>query len=380
MAQPATETEFSLDTAAELASEEHEESAIRGRSPWYLAWRRLRRNYVAFAFLFLFILIVVACGLAGVYANDVAHTGQNTNHVLETVTANGRSIPVVSQGGYLNNKGKPCSTSDTHCRLIASIPIAPQWWNAGGKFALGADANGRDIAVRLLYGGRTSLIVGIGSSAICVFFAVILALLAGYFRGWTDFVITRFFDLFYAFPVILLGIALGAALAINGLHWSLPLGFVHIHINIQSGSILIPTLVISYVLIPYVGRPLRGQVLSLREKEFVEAAIAQGSGPLRVMFTELLPNITSSVLVFFTLIIANNIVLEAALSYLGAGVQPPTPSWGTLIADGQDLIVTRPWLALAPGLMIVLTVLSLNVFGDGLRDALDPRAKVRVEH
>jgi peptide/nickel transport system permease protein len=131
---------------------------------------------------------------------------------------------------------------------------------------------------------------------------------------------------------------------------------------------------------PSIARVIRGMTLSLREKEFVEAAISQGASPLRVMFSELLPNITSSLLVFFTLIIANNIVLEAALSFLGAGVQPPTPSWGTLISDGQTLIVTRPWLALAPGLAIVLTVLSLNVFGDGLRDALDPRAKVRVEH
>jgi peptide/nickel transport system permease protein len=134
------------------------------------------------------------------------------------------------------------------------------------------------------------------------------------------------------------------------------------------------------VLVPYVGRPLRGQILSLREKEFIEAAIAQGASPLRVMFSELLPNIASSIIVFFTLIIANNILLETALSFLGAGVQPPTPSWGTLIADGQDLIVTRPWLSLAPGIAIVLTAVSLNVFGDGLRDALDPRAKVRVEH
>jgi peptide/nickel transport system permease protein len=260
--------------------------------------------------------------------------------------------------------------------LFSAIPIGPTWFGAGGKYVLGADANGRDIAVRLLYGGRNSLIVGVGSTGICVFFAVVLALLAGYFGGWIDFVITRFFDLFYAFPVVLLGIALGSALAIAGLDWNLGL----FRLKVVSGSLWIPTLVISYVLIPYVGRPLRGQVLSLREKEFVEAAISQGASPLRVMFSELLPNITSSVLVFFTLIIANNIVLEAALSFLGAGVQPPTASWGTLIADGQTLIVTRPWLALAPGIAIVLTVLSLNVFGDGLRDALDPRAKVKIEH
>src|SRR6185312_4007096 len=113
---------------------------------------------------------------------------------------------------------------------------------------------------------------------------------------------------------------------------------------------------------------------------FVESAVAQGAGPLRIMFGELLPNVASTVLVFFTLIIANNILTEAALSFLGAGVQPPNPSWGTLISDGQDHIATAPWLAIAPGIAIVLSVLALNVFGDGLRDALDPRAKVRIEH
>jgi peptide/nickel transport system permease protein len=355
---PRAESEFTLDTAAELAAAEPE--AIRGRSPWYLAWRRLRRNYFAFFSLAIFILVVAVCAAAPLYAHHIAHTGPNDQHVLDTVKVNGHPVDVVSQGGVI--KGK----------LVASIPIGPTWFSAHGHFVLGADRLGRDIAVRLLYGGRNSLLVGIGSSAICVFFAVILALAAGYFGGWIDFVITRFFDLFYAFPVVLLGIALGSALAINGFH--------HFGINIQSGSLWIPLLVISYVLIPYVGRPLRGQVLSLREKEFVEASISQGASPLRVMFSDLLPNIMSSVLVFFTLIIANNIVLEAALSFLGAGVQDPTPSWGKLISQGQELIVTRPALALAPGIAIIITVLSLNIFGDGLRDALDPRAKVRVEH
>jgi peptide/nickel transport system permease protein len=359
LAQPATETEFTLDTAAELAAEESG-AVIRGRSPWYLAWRRLRRNYVAFAFLGLFVLIVVACILAPLYAHHVAHTGPNNTHVLDTITVHGKQVDVVSKGGVLGGK------------LVASTPIGPQWFAAGGKYVLGADQLGRDIAVRMLYGGRTSLIVGIVSSLVCVVAATILALLAGFYGGWLDFVITRFFDLFYAFPVILLGIALGAALAINGIHWG--------PIKVGSGSIWIPTLVISYVLVPYVGRPLRGQVLSLRQKEFIEASISQGAGPLRIMFVELLPNVASSILVFFTLIIANNIVLEAALSFLGAGVQPPTASWGTLISDGQGLIVTRPWFAIMPGLAIVLTVLALNVFGDGLRDALDPRAKVKIDH
>jgi peptide/nickel transport system permease protein len=372
VAERAGETEFTLDTAAVLAADEPA-SVIRGRSPWYLAWRRLRRNYVAFAFLALFFLILIACALAGVYASNIAHNGPLDQHPRGIVRVHGQPVEIVSNGGYLDKAtGKPCTISGPNCELVPSIPIGPQWFAAGGKYVLGADFLGRDIAVRLLYGGRNSLIVGIGSSAICVFCALVLALLAGYFGGWIDFVITRFFDLFFAFPVILLGIALGSALAINGFH--------HFGLNIESGSLWIPTLVISYVLIPYVGRPLRGQVLSLREKEFVEAAISQGASPARIMFSDLLPNIMSSTLVFFTLIIANNIVLEAALSFLGAGVQPPTPSWGTLISEGQQLIVTRPWLALAPGIAIVLTVLSLNVFGDGLRDALDPRAKVKVEH
>jgi len=207
---------------------------------------------------------------------------------------------------------------------------------------------------------------------ICVLFAVILALIAGYYGGWADWVITRFFDIVWAFPVILLSIALGSALAINGFH--------HFGINLEGDSLWIPTLVISYVLIPYVGRPLRGQILSLREKEFVEASISQGASSIRVMFTEILPNIASSAFVFFALIIANNILLEAALSFLGAGIQDPKPSWGKLIADGQTRITTAPWLTLVPGIAIVVTAVSLNIFGDGLRDALDPRSKVRIEH
>jgi len=351
-----TSTEFSLDTAAELAEEEHG-APIQGRSPWYLAWRRLRRNSVALVSLAIFILIVIACALAPVYAKHVAHTTPDANHVTEKVNVGGVEKDVMA----LNTGG----------RLGVTI-LGPTWWKADGRFVLGADGNGRDVAVRLLYGGINSLKVGIGSALICTLLSVVLALLAGYYRGWLDWFITRFFDLIWAFPVILLAIALGSALSIKGFH--------HFGINIHSGSLWIPTAVISYVLIPYVGRPLRGQILSLREKEFVEAAIAQGASPLRIMFGEILPNVASTVLVFFTLIIANNILTEAALSFLGAGVQPPNPSWGTLISEGQVRLSTAPWLTLVPGVAIVLTVLSLNIFGDGLRDALDPRAKVRIEH
>ena len=356
--------EFTLDTAAQLAAEEG--GAIQGRSPWVLAGRRLRRNYVALAFLALFLLVVIACLLAPVYAHHVAHQGVNDTNVGGTITVHGKKIDVVSNGGVkIGPNGQVKVTP-------GGVPIGPQWWHAGGRYVLGADALGRDIATRILYGGENSLQIGIVSAAICTFFSVLFALLAGYFGGITDWIISRFFDLIWAFPVILLGIALGTALTIGGFH--------HFGINLSGSSLWIPTIIISYVYIPYIGRPLRGQVLALREKEFIEAAVAQGAGPIRIMVSELLPNLASSVLVLFTLIVANTILTEAALSFLGAGVQPPNPSWGTLISDGESSIQTAPWLSIAPGIAIVLAVLSLNVFGDGLRDALDPRAKVRIEH
>ena len=358
-------TDFTLDTAQLLADEEHGASIV-GRSPWYLAWRRLRRNKVAIAAFLIFVVVVAACAAAPLYAHHVAHTSPDRNHLTENVKVGNKLVPVISQGGtYTDPK--------THELRIRGVNvIGPTWFSAGGRFVLGADENGRDNAVRLLYGGRNSLIVGIASAFLCTLFALILALVAGYYGGVSDWLITRFFDLIWAFPVILLAIALGSALSINGFH--------HFGINVESGSLWIPTFVISYVLIPYIGRPLRGQILSLREKEFVEAATAQGAGPLRIMFSEILPNIASSALVFFTLVVANNILLEAALSFLGAGIQDPNPSWGKLIAEGQTRITTAPWLTVVPGIAIVFTVVALNIFGDGLRDALDPRAKVRIEH
>lgn len=202
--------------------------------------------------------------------------------------------------------------------------------------------------------------------------AVIVALLAGYYRGWIDAVLSRILDVIWAFPVLLLGIALGTALAVGGLELGL--------FTIAGDSIWIPILIIGLVYVPYMARPLRGEILALREKEFVEAAVAQGMGSLRIMVGELLPNIISTIIVFFTLNIANNMLLESALSFLGAGVRPPNASWGTMIADGYQLIYTAPHLTIVPGLLIVMTVLALNVFGDGLRDALDPKARIRLEH
>src|SRR5580765_1306689 len=275
MAEPATE--LTLDSASLLAAEEHE-VAIRGRSPWYLAWRRLRRNYFALFSLFVFILIVTACFLAPVYAHRIAHTGPNETHSAETVIVSGVPTKVISGGATYDAK-----TGNFTVRAVKIL--GPTWWHAHGKFVLGADNLGRDVAVRLLYGGLNSLKIGIGSAIICTFFAVLFALIGGYFGGWADWIITRSFDLIWAFPVLLLAIALGSALSINGFH--------HFGINIPAGSLWIPTLVLAFVLIPYIARPLRGQILSLREKEFIEAATAQGSSSMRVMASELLPNIAS---------------------------------------------------------------------------------------
>lgn len=293
----------------------------------------------------LFVLIVVFCLAAPLWADHVAHTGPNQNHITDKVLVGGQLTDVVAPDG---------------------TPLGP---GLRGRYLLGADQNGRDVMVRLMYGGRTSIYIGVLAAVITTLLAVAVGVLAGYYRGWIDSVLSRILDVVWAFPVLLLGIALGTTLALGGLRIG--------GIQIAGDSLWIPILIIGVVYVPYMARPIRGEVLALREKEFVEAAVAAGKGPLRIMFAELLPNIISTIIVFSALNIANNMLLESALSFLGAGVRPPNASWGTMIADGYQTIYTAPHLTIVPGLMIVLTVLSLNVFGDGLRDALDPRAQIR---
>jgi peptide/nickel transport system permease protein len=328
--------------------EEAQREKIHGIGPWRLGARRLRRNKVALFFGALFVLLVAVCVAAPLWANNVAHTTPTENHLSDTIQVGGETKNVVGLDG---------------------VPIGPTW---RGEFFLGADPNGRDIMVRLLYGGRNSLLIGVTAALITTVLSIVLGLIAGYFRGASDAVIRSLLDVMWSFPVVILGVALGVALALGGIQIG--------PISIAGDSLLVPIFIIGVVYVPYMARPVRGQVLALREKEFVEAARAQGAGPLRIMFTEVLPNLTSTMLVFFTLLIANAVLLEAALSFLGAGIQPPNPSWGTMIDDGVDRIATAPHLAIVPGVMLVLTVLSLNVFGDGVRDALDPRAKIRIEH
>jgi peptide/nickel transport system permease protein len=339
-------TDLSFGDPGVLAAEDARDR-IAGLGPWRLALRRLKRNKIALAFGGLFIVIVLICLAAPLFADHIAHSDPFQNHLTAQVRVGGQLKDVVSPDG---------------------TPIGPTWQ---GRFFLGADGNGRDIAVRLLYGGRTSLLIGAGAAIGTIILSILFGTIAGYFRGFSDTLISRALDILWAFPPLLLGLALGTALALGGLK----IGPLHV----AGDSKLIPILIIAVVQVPYMARPLRGQVLALREKEFVEAARAQGAGPLQIMFSEILPNLVSTIVVFFPLMVVSAIGYEAALSFLGAGVRPPNPSWGTILGEGIDRIVTAPHQTIVPGLMLVLTVLSLNIFGDGVRDAFDPRAKVRME-
>jgi peptide/nickel transport system permease protein len=328
---------------------------ISGRSPWRIAGRRLLRNRLALASLVLFLLILLVSLLAPVYAHHIANTDPFVSNVTGTTVVNGKRVDVVQQGGGALG--------------IGEIPIGATWHK---NYFIGADNQGRDVMARVLYGGRVSLQIGVASAAICCAIALLLGLIAGFFRRWVDAFLSRLMDLIWAFPVYLLAISLATVLLTKpgGLKW----GFV----TVNPSSLWVPTLIIAVIYVPYVYRPVRGQVLSVREKEYVEAAISQGASSLRLMFAEILPNVISTVIVLLPLMIATTVLTESALSFLGIGVQAPQASWGTVIDDGQALLYTRPLVAIVPGIFIVLTVLSLNVLGDGVRDALDPRAKVRV--
>ena len=299
------------------------------------------------------VVIILACLAAPLYAHDVAHTNPFRSNVDGTTIVNGKTVPVM-----------PPSTTGLG---LGSTPIGPTW--DPGHYLLGADGQGRDVAARLLYGGRNSLFIGASAALLTCFFATIVGIVAGFFGGWLDGVLSRLLDVVWAFPVYLLAISLSTVL----LTQSFGIG----PLKIQSGSLLVPILIIALVYIPYVARPIRGEVLSLRRREFVEAAEGLGASTWRVLWSDVLPNVVTTAIVFFPLMLALDMLTEAALSFLSIGVQPPDASWGTIILDGQGLLYTRPVVAIAPGIAIAVTVLALNVLGDGVRDALDPRAKLR---
>ena len=327
------------------------EAGAVGASPWALARRRLRRNKVAWAMLVVIALVVLACIAAPLYADLIAHTDPFRSNIDGTTIDDGKVVPVMKQ--------------ESAGLGLGVTPIGPTW--DPHHFFLGADNQGRDVAARLLYGGRNSLLIALSAALVTCILGTIIGLAAGFFGGFVDSVLSRLLDVVWAFPVYLFAICLSTVLLTS----SYRIG----PLTIEAGSLVLPIFIIGLVFVPYVGRSVRGEVLSLREREFVEAAIGMGASSWRVLRSDILPNVFTTVIVLFPLMIALAMLTEAALSFLSIGVQPPEASWGTIILDGQGLLYTRPAVALAPGVAIVVTVLALNVLGDAVRDALDPRAK-----
>jgi peptide/nickel transport system permease protein len=302
-------------------------SGIAARSPLELFWRRLRQDKVAMAALVFIVLLI----LAAVFAPLIVKIfGQR---------------PPNSQGTqYLDSFGTPSGPTS--------------------KNLFGVDPLGRSVFSRVLYGARVSLEVALIATAVSVTIGVTVGMVAGFFRGWVDTVLSRLIDILLAFPILLLAIGLASACSLgNGCLGGL----------IQPGKWLV-MLVIAFVNWTYIARIIRGQVLSLREKEFVDASRSLGASNARIIFRELLPNLVAPIIVYSTLIIPQNVLFEAALSFLGVGVQPPDASWGQMIADATEIFDTAWWYMLFPGAALLLTVLAFNLLGDGLQDALNPRA------
>src|SRR5712691_11078302 len=332
------------DAFADQAPVHAGKPALVGASPWVLARRRLLRNRVAMAMVGVLIVIVALCIAAPLYAKYVAHTNPFQSHLSSTTIVNGKRVPVMQQ-------------SSTGLGLGVT-PIGPTW--DPHHYLLGADDQGRDVAARLLYGGRNSLLIGVAAALLTCALATVIGVLAGFFGGAVDGVLSRLLDVVWAFPVYLLAISLSTVLIARGFSWG--------PFHLESGSLLLPIAIIGVVYIPYVARPIRGEVLSLRQKEFVEAAIGLGASTWRLLWSDILRNVITTVIVFFPLMLAIDMLTEAALSFLSIGVQPPDASWGTIILDGQGLLYTRPMVALAPGIAIDPPLLALALPGAGDRD------------
>jgi peptide/nickel transport system permease protein len=294
--------------------------------------KRLLADRVTMAAACVLLLIVLACAAAPFYAARISGTDPFTSNIQ------GR----IARGGVLEQ--------NTAGLGLGATPIGPGW---SGQYLLGADGQGRDVAARLLYGGRTSLAIAAGATVLTLVAACVLGLLAGVAGGWIDGALRWLLDLVWAFPVFLLAISLSAVLASSA----------------HADSLALPMGILGVVFIPYVARPVRVQVLGLRRADFVVAARALGGTATHVVRRHILPQVATTLLLFAPTILAFDLLTEASLSVLGVGVQSPAASWGTLIADGQALIYTRPVVAIAPGLAVVVTVLALNLLADGLRHA-----------
>ncbi len=303
-------------------------ASVATRTPRQIIWRHFRKDQLAIASLVFLALMIAAAITAPLVARYLVHHGPNQLFINQTLDQYG-------------------------------VPKGPNH-----QFWFGADDAGRDLFVRVLYGARTSLIVAFFATGISVVIGVSVGLVSGFYRGRVDTVLSRFTDIIMSLPVLLLalGLVAGCGLAANGCLGGL----------IRPGLLLV-SYVIALFNWPYVSRLVRGEVLRLRKKEFVEAAAAVGSNNARIMLREILPNVVAPVLVFTTLIIPNNILFEAALSFLGIGVPATTPSWGKMLSDAGSIFTVAWWMMVFPGLFLFLTTLAFNLVGDGLRDALDPR-------
>ena len=290
---------------------------IQGRSPWVLAWRRLRQDKVAVASGIIILLLALLAVLAPVIAAWVGHP-PNTPYTNKGLSSTG-------------------------------LPVAPS-----STFFFGTDQLGRDLFVRVLYGAQVSLLVGFVSTAIGTVLGVAVGMTAGYFGGWIDTVLARSTDAVLAFPYVVLALALAV---------------------VFGPSLLEVIVVISFFSWAAIARVVRGQTLSIKEKEYIEAARSIGASPWRIMILDIMPNLIAPVLVLATLSIPAAIVFEATLDFLGLGVQPPAASWGNILAGAQSYYQEAWWYLVFPALALVITTVAFNLLGDGVRDAMDPRTE-----
>jgi len=341
--------------AASIAAESHggvgETDApvyVRARGYWELVWRRFRRDKVAIASGCFVLFLVFAAFIGAPIAAHILGHGPNDQFFAGGVDQS-TLLPVgpwtwVSEAPYTG------ATGDFGTTL----------------FVLGAsDTTGRDEFLRLLYGAQVSLEVAFMATVFAMTVGVLFGAAAGYFSGWTDTVISRLTEMVMAFPVLLFAIALGSTIGprLNNITF----GFL-------GEGVVTVTIVIALFSWFYPARIIRAQVLSLREKEFIEAARMTGASDMRIIRSHLLPHLVAPIIVFSTLVFAQNILLEAGLSFLGVGIQLPTASWGNLLSSAPQFYLTQPWLMLWPGLAVLLATLWFNLLGDGLRDAFDPRS------
>lgn len=309
-------------------------------SPNQLAMRRLKEHRWGQGALAVFLMMVICCISATVFENHWAGRTANEQNLSGSMTVNGKKTEVVSLRG-LPQVGPGLRT----------------------EYTFGADALGRDVFMRALRGGAVSLTIGIGAAIITVILGTTIGLIAGYSGGKIDAVTSQFIDIMLAYPAMVLAIGLSMSLATSE-------GFLFI----KRGSLGLPLLIIGIGGAPYFARIIRAKAIELSHKEFVEASRALGAGHRRVMFHELSPHLLTTIITYFGVLVSADIITEAGLSFLGVGVLPPVPSWGNMIADGRDFYNTAWWIALLPGIFIIITVLTVNIMGEALEEAFDPKS------